>query len=98
MGLLQDGNWVDQWYDTKASDGHFLRKSSQFRNWVTPEGDAGPTGIGGFRADFWENALFTNSRADILPSQSSFLTKQYSAMPYLRLSSISKRRCLLKSK
>ena len=51
MGLLQDGNWVDQWYDTKASDGHFLRMSSQFRNWVTPEGDAGPTGIGGFKAE-----------------------------------------------
>ena len=42
MGLLQDGKWVDEWYGTKASEGHFVRKSSQFRNWVTPEGDAGP--------------------------------------------------------
>ena len=47
MGLLQDGEWVDEWYGTKASEGHFVRQSSQFRNWVTPEGDAGPTGIGG---------------------------------------------------
>ena len=35
MGLLQDGKWVDEWYGTKASEGHFVRKSSQFRNWVT---------------------------------------------------------------
>ncbi|MBA24085.1 MAG: glutathione-dependent reductase, partial [Rhodobacteraceae bacterium] len=32
MGLLQDGKWVDEWYGTKASEGHFVRKSSQFRN------------------------------------------------------------------
>ena len=60
MGLLQDGNWVDQWYDTKASDGHFLRKSSQFRNWVTPEGDAGPTGIGGFKAEVRRYHLYVS--------------------------------------
>ena len=60
MGLLQDGNWVDQWYDTKASDGHFVRKSSQFRNWVTPEGDAGPTGIGGFKAEAGRYHLYVS--------------------------------------
>ena len=60
MGLLQDGNWVDQWYDTKASDGHFLRMSSQFRNWVTPEGDAGPTGIGGFKAEAGRYHLYVS--------------------------------------
>ena len=51
MGLLQDGKWVDEWYDTNASEGRFVRSSSQFRNWVTPEGDAGPTGISGFKAE-----------------------------------------------
>ena len=60
MGLLQEGKWVDQWYDTKASDGHFVRKSSQFRNWVTPEGDAGPTGIGGFKAETGRYHLYVS--------------------------------------
>ena len=38
MGLLQVGQWVDQWYDTKSADGKFLREDSQFRHWITPEG------------------------------------------------------------
>ncbi len=51
MGLLQDGKWVDQWYDTKASGGRFVRRASSFRNWVTPDGSAGPSGSGGFKAE-----------------------------------------------
>ena len=44
MGLLQDGKWVDQWYDTSATGGHFVRKAPQFRNWITVDGNAGPSG------------------------------------------------------
>ncbi|MCK8464668.1 glutathione S-transferase family protein [Aliiroseovarius sp. S1339] len=51
MGLLQDGKWVDQWYDTKSSGGRFLRKAPQFRNWVTADGSAGPSGEAGFKAE-----------------------------------------------
>ena len=51
MGLLQDGKWVDQWYDTGASGGRFVRKDSQFRNWITVDGSAGPSGEGGFKAE-----------------------------------------------
>ena len=51
MGLLQNGKWIDQWYDTSLTDGHFVRKDSQFRNWVTVDGSAGPSGIGGFKAE-----------------------------------------------
>ena len=50
MGLLQNGKWVDRWYDTKATGGRFKRSQSQFRNWITPDGSPGPTGSGGFRA------------------------------------------------
>ena len=50
MGLLQEGKWVDQWYDTKSSGGRFVRKAPQFRNWITPDGAAGPSGNGGFEA------------------------------------------------
>lgn len=51
MGLLVDGQWQDQWYDTKSTGGRFVRKDSQFRNWITPDGSAGPTGEGGFKAE-----------------------------------------------
>lgn len=51
MGLLVDGKWHDQWYDTKSTGGRFIRKASQFRNWITPDGSAGPTGEGGFQAE-----------------------------------------------
>ncbi len=51
MGLLIDGAWRDQWYDTKESGGRFVRTESQFRNWITPDGSAGPTGKGGFKAE-----------------------------------------------
>ena len=44
MGLLQEGRWVDQWYNTKDSEGQFVRTSPQFRNWVTSDGSAGPSG------------------------------------------------------
>ena len=60
MGLLQEGKWVDQWYDTKASDGHFVRKSAQFRNWITPDGSAGPTGKGGFKAEAGRYHLYVS--------------------------------------
>ena len=51
MGLLVDGQWHDVWYDTKASQGRFVRSESQFRNWVTADGSPGPSGKGGFRAE-----------------------------------------------
>jgi putative glutathione S-transferase len=51
MGLLVNGQWQDQWYDTKATDGRFVRKESAFRNWITPDGAPGPTGEGGFPAE-----------------------------------------------
>ena len=51
MGLLIDGEWRDQWYDTKTSGGRFVRSESPFRNWVTPDGAPGPSGEGGYRAE-----------------------------------------------
>jgi putative glutathione S-transferase len=51
MGLLIEGQWHDQWYDTKSSGGHFQRQQSQFANWVTADGAPGATGRGGFKAE-----------------------------------------------
>ena len=51
MGLLQQGKWVDKWYDTKNSDGEFRRQDSRFRRWLTVNGEAGPGGEQGFKAE-----------------------------------------------
>ena len=51
MGMLIDGKWHDVWYDTAQSKGKFLRKDASFRHWITPDGAAGPSGIGGFAAE-----------------------------------------------
>ncbi|MEO0947490.1 MAG: glutathione S-transferase family protein [Cyanobacteria bacterium J06641_5] len=41
MGLLIDGVWHDRWYDTKSTGGRFVRKASQFRNWLSADGSSG---------------------------------------------------------
>ncbi len=51
MGLLIEGHWHDQWYDTKHSNGEFIREDSLFRNWITPDGSAGLSGTDGFPAE-----------------------------------------------
>lgn len=51
MGLLIDGQWHDQWYDTKTSNGEFIREDAQFRHWITEDGSAGPSGEAGFKAE-----------------------------------------------
>ncbi len=51
MGLLVDGQWKDQWYDTDKTGGRFERSAAAFRNWITADGAAGPDGKDGFRAE-----------------------------------------------
>ncbi|WP_299702133.1 glutathione S-transferase family protein [uncultured Tateyamaria sp.] len=51
MGLLVDGVWHDHWYDTKSSGGKFQRSQAKFRNWITADGSAGPSGADGFSAE-----------------------------------------------
>jgi len=50
MGQLVDGEWHDVWYDTKSTGGAFKRSTAKFRNWITADGAAGPSGEGGFKA------------------------------------------------
>ena len=50
MGLFIDGQWHDQWYDTRESGGRFVREDAQFRNWITADGSAGSSGAAGFAA------------------------------------------------
>ncbi|MBX3493496.1 MAG: glutathione S-transferase family protein [Parvibaculum sp.] len=60
MGLLVDGKWTDKWYDTKSTGGAFKRQESAFRNWVTPDGSAGPTGEAGFMAEAGRYHLYVS--------------------------------------
>jgi putative glutathione S-transferase len=51
MGLLVEGVWREEAYDTKSTGGRFVRKETSFRNWITVDGSPGPSGLGGFRAE-----------------------------------------------
>ncbi|MFQ3192805.1 MAG: putative glutathione S-transferase [Paraglaciecola sp.] len=37
MGLIVNGKWVDQWYDTDKSEGQFVRQESRFRSQITSD-------------------------------------------------------------
>jgi putative glutathione S-transferase len=60
MGLLVDGQWRDQWYDTESTGGRFERSESQFRNWITADGGAGPSGQDGFKAESGRYHLYVS--------------------------------------
>ncbi len=51
MGLLVDGQWQDEWYDTTSTGGEFIRKDSQFRHWI---------GESGFEAEAGRYHLFVS--------------------------------------
>ncbi|GJH04757.1 glutathione S-transferase family protein [Paraburkholderia terrae] len=60
MGLLVDGQWQDKWYDTASTGGRFVRTDAIFRNWVTPDGEAGPSGTDGFEAEAGRYHLYVS--------------------------------------
>ena len=60
MGLLVDGKWHDEWYDTKKTGGRFIRQDAGFRNWVTNDGAAGRTDVGGFKAEAGRYHLYVS--------------------------------------
>lgn len=60
MGLLVNGQWKNQWYDTDSSDGEFIREDAQYRHWVTPTGEAGVTGKSGFVAEAGRYHLYVS--------------------------------------
>lgn len=60
MGLLVEGKWQDQWYDTKSTGGRFVRQDAGFRNWITADGSPGPSGEGGFAAESGRYHLYVS--------------------------------------
>ena len=59
MGLLVEGRWHDQWYES-SKDGAFQREQAQRRNWLTADGTPGPTGVGGFAAEAGRYHLYVS--------------------------------------
>lgn len=58
--MLVKGKWTADWQPVQAKDakGGFVRQTSSFRNWVTPDGRPGPTGEGGFPAEAGRYRLY----------------------------------------
>jgi len=51
MGMMIKGKLVENWLDKEIEEGEFKRMESTFRNWITVDGTAGPSGEGGFKAE-----------------------------------------------
>ena len=60
MGQLVNGRWEPVWYDTATTGGAFRRSTTGFRNWVTADGSAGPTGTGGYAAESGRYHLYVS--------------------------------------
>ena len=51
MGEFLKGSWRAESDFPHDRTGHFVRPDAPFRNWVTASGEAGPSGVGGFKAE-----------------------------------------------
>jgi glutathionyl-hydroquinone reductase len=51
MGDFLRGQWRADGDFPHDKTGHFVRPDAPFRNWVTPSGEPGPSGVGGFKAE-----------------------------------------------
>ena len=59
MGHLQDGVWThEEQLVEHDGNGAYVKRPSKFRNWVTPTGEAGPTGTDGFVAESGRYVLY----------------------------------------
>ncbi|OYU47015.1 MAG: glutathione-dependent reductase [Rhizobiales bacterium PAR1] len=58
--MLVNGKWTAHWQPVQAKDeqGRFVRQTSSFRHWITPDGAPGPSGKGGFKAEAGRYRLY----------------------------------------
>ena len=61
MGKLIDGKWTTEDKIPRSSTGVFSRQDAQFRNWITPDGSAGPSGTDGFSAQSGRYHLYVSA-------------------------------------
>ena len=60
MGELIEGIWHSGWYDTEEHGGKFVRSTSSFRDWITPDGSPGPDGAKGYPAQAGRYHLYVS--------------------------------------
>lgn len=60
MGRLNNGKWEQSSVGSGDSSGRFVRSTTTFRNWITPDGSAGPSGEGGFPAEAGRYHLYVS--------------------------------------
>ena len=60
MKTLINGRWTDRKDEKQSNDGSFKRKDTEFRNWITPDGSPGDTGVGGFKAESGRYHLYVS--------------------------------------
>jgi putative glutathione S-transferase len=60
VGSLVDGTWQKGDVAKTSSGAHFVRDDAIFRNWITPDGSAGPTGRAGFAAESGRYHLYVS--------------------------------------
>jgi putative glutathione S-transferase len=60
MGRLSNGQWHDTWNNTSKTGGTFVRSETNFRNWITADGSAGPSGGDGFKAESGRYHLYVS--------------------------------------
>jgi putative glutathione S-transferase len=60
VGQLVEGRWSTDWYETQKTGGQFIRPDAPYRNWITADGGAGPSGDGGFAAEAGRYHLYVS--------------------------------------
>lgn len=60
MNQLVDGVWTKGSIGASKKDGAYRRQNAGFRNWITPDGAAGPSGQGGFAAESGRYHLYVS--------------------------------------
>ncbi|WP_040610823.1 glutathione S-transferase family protein [Oceaniovalibus guishaninsula] len=87
MGRLVDGIWRDEWYDTDSQGGAFQRDTARYRNWITADGSAGPSGEGGFKAEAGRYHLYV-SYACPWANRALFFRNLKSLRPLIEVSAV----------
>ena len=60
MGRLIDGHWNIEGLLPKDTGGKFVRQDASFRNWITADGSAGPSGEAGYKAESGRYHLYVS--------------------------------------
>lgn len=58
--MMKENKPLKDQLDFPVEEGKFVRWESQFRNWITPDGKAGPSGKGGFKAEAGRYHLYVS--------------------------------------